>query len=141
MIIFLSACSTPDINTPFGKKVKKEYFTGGQLKSKLIMDDNSGQNGLLEQYGYNGKLTSTVQVHNGVRDGIETLYDARGRILRKTPYVNGRKNGVLKVFYPNGDVLAAITYLNDTKNGKAIKYNRDGSVNEKAMFQQGKRID
>jgi len=141
VLIFLSACTSPDIGNPFGKKVKKEYFTGGALKSELILDDASGQNGILKQYGYNGHLTSAVQMHNGVKDGTETLYDAHGRILRLTPYINGRKNGVLKVLYPNGDILAAITYKNNIKHGKAIKYNKDGSINEQAMFQNGKRID
>ena len=141
VLLFLSACTTPDMGSPFGKKVKKEYFTGGALKSELILDDASGQNGVLKQYGYNGKLTSTVQMHNGVKDGMETLYDGHGRVLRLTPYINGRKNGVLKVLYPNGDILAAITYKNNTKDGKAVKYNKDGSINEQAMFQHGKRID
>ncbi|RLA66856.1 MAG: hypothetical protein DRQ78_03450, partial [Epsilonproteobacteria bacterium] len=61
VLLILTACGGPDISD---KKVKKEYFTGGQLKSEFIMDDDSGKNGILKRYGYNGKVTSTVQINN-----------------------------------------------------------------------------
>lgn len=137
VLFFLSACSTPSI--PFvGKKVKKEYFTGGKLRSEFIMSDESGQNGLLKKYGYNGKLNSTVPIEHGVKNGNELLFDSRGRVIRKTPYVNGRKQGVLEAYYPNGDVMAQITYVNNIRHGKAVKYNKDGSINQTVVFQNGR---
>ena len=136
----------PDIKTPkmksiksiFGSNVKKEYFTGGKLRSEFVMSDDSGQNGLLKKYGYNGKLTSTVQIQNGVKNGTETLFDSKGRVIKKTPYVNGRRQGVLEAYYPNGEVMAQITYVNNIKHGKAVKYNKDGSINQQVTFHNGR---
>ncbi len=140
-ILFLTSCSTPTLSTPFGGKVKKEYYTGGGLRSELLMSDETGHSGLLKKYGYDGKLTSKVQIQNGVKNGTETLFDSRGRVLRETPYVNGRKNGVLKVYYPNGDLMAEITFANNRKHGKAVKYKKDGSIHEQAIFKNGRRAN
>jgi len=127
----------PRISNIFGSNVRKKYFTGGKLRSAFVMSDKSGQNGLLKKYGYDGKLTSTVPIHKGVKDGIETLFDSHGRTLKKTPYVNGKKEGTLEVYYPNGDIMAQITYVNNIRQGKAIKYNRDGSINQQVVFIDG----
>ena len=141
MLLILTACSTPELSNPFGKKVKKEYFTGGGLRSEFIMSDNTGHNGLLKQYGYNGKLTSTTEMRSGVKHGIETFYDSHGRVLRKTPYKKNRRHGILKVFYANGDPLATISYVNGIKHGKAIKYNKDGSIYQQVMFKNGRQVN
>ena len=47
------------------------------------MDDDTEQNGLLKRYGYNGNVTSTVTIHNGVKDGVETGFDDHGRVIWK----------------------------------------------------------
>jgi len=153
VLFFLSACSSPrvpetlkDIPSPiptsipnlFGSNVKKEYFTGGKLRSEFIMSDKTERNGLLKKYGYNGKLTSTVTIRNGAKNGAETLFDAKGRVLKKTPYINGRKEGILEAYYPNGDIMATITYINNVRQGKATKYNRDGSINQQVQFHNGR---
>ena len=154
-LIFLSACTSPKVLEPlknipnplpismsmpniFKNNVKKEYFTGGKIRSEFIMSDKTGHTGLLKKYGYNGKVTSIVQIRKGMKHGTETLFDAKGRVLKKTPYRNNRKEGTLKAYYPNGDVMATITYVNDMKHGKAVKYNRDGSINQVATFQNGR---
>ena len=138
-MFFLNSCSTPTV--PFSQKkvkVKKEYFTGGKLRSEFVITDSNGQNGLLKKYGYNGKLNSTVPIVHGVKNGNELLFDGKGRILKKTPFVNGQKQGILKAYYPNGDIMAQITYVNNIKHGKAVKYNKDGSINQAVVFLNGK---
>ena len=152
-LLLLSACSSSRVPEPltnipnplpsavpnlFGSNVKKEYFTGGKLRSEFIMSDKTERNGLLKKYGYNGKLTSTVSIRNGIKHGTEVLFDGKGRALKKTPYTNGRKEGILEAYYPNGDMMATITYVNNIKHGKAIKYNRDGSINQQVQFHTGR---
>jgi len=137
VLFFLSACSTPSL--PFvGDKVTKEYFTGGKLRSEFIMSDDTGQNGLLKKYGYNGKLNSTVQIERGMKHGAETLFDQKGRVLKKTPYINNKKEGVLEAYYANGEIMATIAYRNDVRHGKAVKYNKDGSINQQVQFINGR---
>lgn len=121
--------------------VKTEYFTGGKVRSKFIMSDKTGLNGVLKKYGYSGKLTSTVPIAGGVMHGIETLFDEKGRIIKKTPYTNGKKHGILEVYYPNGDLMAQITYVNNIREGKAIKYNKDGSINQEVIFNNGQLVN
>jgi len=138
VLLSFTACTTPKLSNPFKSNVKKEYFTGGKIRSAFEMSDDSGQNGLLKKYGYNGKLNSTVSIARGVKHGTETLFDQQGRVIKKTPYDNGRKQGVLEAYYPNGDVMAQITYNNNVKHGKAIKYNKNGSINQQATYRNGR---
>ena len=133
----LTGCDTPSL---LGKKVKKTYFTGGQISTEFIMDDDSGQNGLLKRYGYNGNITSTVPMRNGVKHGVETGYDEKGRIIWKETYNNGRRDGLQYAFYPNGDVMLSYTYTNGIKNGPAKTYNKDGTINRHVMYKNGKLV-
>ncbi len=115
-LLFFTACSGPSL----GGKVKNEYYTGGKLRSSFSMTDSTGQNGVLKKYGYEGYLTSTVTIKNGVKSGIETWYDNKGRIIMKVPYANGEKQGLQKAYYPNGDVMISTTYQSNAKHGPAI---------------------
>jgi len=137
-LLLFNACESP---TPFGKKVKKEYFTNGQIRSEFIMDDDTEQNGLLKQYGPEGELTSTVTIRNGVKHGVETLYDKEGRIVKTTPYVNGRKHGDEKAYFPSGTVWFSLPYRNGVLNGKAYIYRPDGSILRKGIYRNGKLVN
>ena len=137
-LFFLSACTSPSL---LGKTVKKEYFTGGKIRSEFIMDDSTGKDGVLKQYGYTGNMTSSVTIRNGVKHGIETGYDDYGRVLWKLNYINGNQEGIQKAFYPNGDIMITYTYVNGAKNGPAQTYNIDGSVNKRVMYRNDKLIN
>jgi antitoxin component YwqK of YwqJK toxin-antitoxin module len=131
-LVFFTACEGPGL----GGKIEKTYFTGGKVKSEFIMTDSTGQNGQLKKYGYEGHLTSVVNIQNGVKNGMEVMYDSRGRVISKTPYVNGRKHGTKKDFYPNGDIMGTIPYQYGMKEGTAFAYNKDGTVYKKVIFQR-----
>lgn len=131
VLLFLTACGGPGLA---GKTVKKEYFTGGQLRSEFIMDDKTGQNGILKRYGYDGHLTSSALIRNGVQHGLETGYDSQGRVLWRQYYANGRQEGIQKAYYPNGDLMVTYTYKNGVKEGVAQTYRKDGSVAKKVIY-------
>lgn len=135
VLLSLTACDGPSLA---GKKVERTYFTGGGLQTEFIMDDKSGQNGLLKKYGYNGKMTSSVRIANGVKSGLETLYDDHGRVLRKLTYVNGRLEGIQSAFYPNGDLMVTYTYKDGIKHGPAQTYRKDGRVDKKVIYKNDK---
>ena len=136
-LLLLSACSTPS----FGKKVEKEYYTGGQLRSEFIWSDSTGKNGIKRTYGYEGHQTSSVNITNGVRNGIMTYYDKQGRVIRQTPYVNGKIHGEEKAFYPNGDRMITFNYLNGVKEGYAYSYYPNGKVCRKAKYKNNRIIN
>jgi len=137
-LFLLTGCEGPSL---FGGKVKKEYFTNGQIRSEFIMSDSTQQNGLLKKYGPEGELTSTVPIRNGVKHGVEKLYDKEGRVLKTTPYYNGRKHGEEKGYYPNGDVWFSLPYVNGVLNGQAYIYRRDGSIMRKGIYKNGKLVN
>ena len=137
-LLLFTACEGPSLG---GEKVKKEYFTNGQLRSEFIMSDNTGQNGLKKLYGPDGKLTSTVPIRNGVKNGVEKLYDEDGRVLKTTPYVMGRKDGEEKGYFPNGSVWFILPYKKGVLNGKAYIYRQDGSVVRQGIYRNGRLIN
>jgi len=138
LFLSLTGCDSPSL---MGKEVKKEYFTGGQIRSEFIMDDDTGKNGLLKTYGYDGKITSTVNMRNGVKDGMQTWFDARGRPIREAPYINGRIHGTLKELYENGDTMVTIPFENGLKQGVAHAYNKDGSVHKQVVYKNGRIVN
>jgi len=137
ILFLLPACDSPS----FGKKVEKEYYTGGKLRSEFIWSDSTGKNGIKRTYGYESHLTSSVNITNGVRNGILSLYDKDGRVIEQIPYVNGQINGVKKAFYPNGDIMITFTYKNGIKNGYAYTYYPNGKVCRKAKYKNNRLVD
>ena len=139
VLFSLSACDSSSL-TPKGP-VKKKYYTGGGLQSEFIPSDKTGHNGVLKQYGYNGKMTSKVTMQNGVKNGLETWYDPNNRAIRQVPFENGRKHGIMKELYPNGQTMAAIPFQNGMRQGTARLYNKDGSVFRTVEFRNGKMLN
>ncbi len=132
--LLFTACDTPTL----GKKVEKEYYTGGQLREEFIWSDSVGQYGIKKTYGYDGELTSTVNIANGVPHGIMTIYDSKRRVIRQIPYVNGKVDGVDTSFYPNGDKMITYTYRDGMKHGDAYSYYPDGRVCRKAIYRKNR---
>lgn len=139
------ACSSANIPNPmsnvFKDDVKREYYTGGKVRSEYIKSNKEGTSGVIKQYGYDGKILSTTTIENGTKHGDESYYSPDGRILKKIPYSNGRKEGVVEMYYPSGSLMVQISYIKNIKHGTAIKYNQDGSINDKAVFQNGKLMN
>ncbi len=137
-LIFLNGCQGPTLS---GGKVQKEYYTGGQIRSEFIMDDNTGQNGIRKEYGYNGNVLAVVHIRNGVPHGLATGYDPQGRVLSKVNYINGKKDGLYEAYYPNGDVMVSYTYVNGVKDGPAQTYNKDGSIYRRVIYKNDKIVN
>jgi len=136
-LFFFTACDSPS----FGKKVEKEYYTGGQLRSEFVWSDSTGKNGIKRTFGFEGHQTSSVNITNGVRNGIMSIYDKKGRVIKQTPYVNGKIHGVEKAFYPNGDRMITYTYQNGLKNGYAYTYYPSGKVCRKAKYKNNRLLN
>ena len=138
ILLFLSACQEPGLSAG---TVKKEYYTGGQIRSEFIMSDESGRNSLRKEYGYDGHVISAVNIRNGVPHGIATGYDDKGRVLSKVNYINGKKDGMYEAYYPNGDVMVSYTYKNGVKEGPAQTYSKDGSIHRRVIYSNDKIVN
>ena len=137
VLFSFTACTSPS----FGKKVEKEYYTGGKLRSEFIWSDSTGRNGVKKTYGFEGHQTSTIHITNGVKNGMMTIFDKQGRVMKQTPYVNGKIQGVEKAFYPNGDRMITFTYQNGMKNGYAYSYYPSGQVCRKAKYKNNRLLN
>lgn len=141
MTLFSGCSNNGGLSTSsFGKNVKRDYYTGGMLRSEFIMDDNTEMNGVRKEYGYDGKLTSTVLIRNGVKYGTEKWFDPENRVILAIPYVDGRKHGTQTAYYPNGQPMITIPFSRGMKNGTAVAYKRDGSVYKTEKYQNDRRI-
>ena len=140
----LISCTSSTIPNPmsnmFKDNVKRQYFTGGKIRSEFIPSNKNATSGLLKIYGVNGKVTSTSVIVNGAKDGDMKYYTPNGIVIKKIPYVNGSKEGVEEIYYPNGQTMVQISYVHNVRHGTAIKYNQDGSINEKVIYQNGRRM-
>jgi antitoxin component YwqK of YwqJK toxin-antitoxin module len=134
LFLFIGCTSSEDL-------IKREYFTGGKVRSEFIMSDKTGQHGTLKKYGYDGKITSIATIKNGVKNGDEIWYDKHGRPIQRIPYLNGHIHGQRTVFYKNGDILATEPYVSGIKEGEAFTYNKDGSIAKSVLFSRGKIIN
>ncbi len=137
LLFALTGCDTPS----FGKKVEKEFYTGGKLRSTFTWSDSKGKSGIKRTFGYEGHMTSSVHIKNGVKNGIMSYFDKEGRVIKQTPYVNGMIQGVEKAFYPNGDKMISYTYREGMKNGYAYTYYPDGHVCRKAKYKNNVLIN
>ncbi|HHO41769.1 MAG TPA: toxin-antitoxin system YwqK family antitoxin [Epsilonproteobacteria bacterium] len=138
MVLIFAGCSStqsPNASTSKSDNVIREYYTGGGLLSELIITDKETQSGILKRYGYDQKLTSTVEVRHGKKNGIETMYDPDGRVILKTPFANGIQQGVQTAYYANGSPMFTVTYVNGIKHGPAKSYLADGNIKETIMFE------
>lgn len=141
-ITIFSGCGGdgPSTTSSFGKNVKKEYYTGGMIRSEFIMDDNTEMNGIRKEYGYDGKLTSMATIRNGVKEGTEKWYDPDNRVILTVPYVDGRKDGTQTAYYPNGQPMITIPFVKGMKHGTAVAYKKDGSVYQTIKYQNDQRM-
>jgi len=136
-LLWITGCTPPSLD---GKRVKREYFPKGQLKSEFIMDDNSGKNGILKEYGLEGKVIVVTPIRNGVKNGVQKRYDNEGRLALETTYVNGIKNGPQRAYYDNGQLWYILPFKNGVLDGHAVMYDRKGKRIREAYYKNGKRV-
>jgi antitoxin component YwqK of YwqJK toxin-antitoxin module len=137
--LLINGCNTPTLLG--GKQVKREYFPKGQLKSEFIMDDNTGKNGLLKEYGLEGELLSVTPIRNGIKNGVQKIYDKKGQVIMEIPYIDGKKEGKQKAYYENGRIWYVLPFKNNLLHGHAVMYDRAGNLIKEAHYINGKVVD
>jgi antitoxin component YwqK of YwqJK toxin-antitoxin module len=139
IILFFGGCATPSFVG--GNQVKRTYFPKGQLKSEFIMNDASGRNGLLKEYGLDGELLAVTPIRNGLKHGIQKIYDKKGHVSVEIPYINGKKEGKQKAYYEDGRIWYILPFKNNRLHGHAIMYDRKGNIIKQAHYVNGEAID
>jgi len=86
------------------RKVEKEYYTNGKLKS--VLNYKKGQlEGIALYYHENGNLKERVNYRKGKRERTGTTYYESGKLKEEITYEDGEPV-LVKVFDENGDLLS-----------------------------------
>jgi hypothetical protein len=132
--------------------VKEDFYMDGMIKSRYTLK-NGLKEGVVSNYDPKGRLSSTIEYNNDMRNGklinysVETKkpeltayfkndtqtgpvvqYYKEGMIFRESNYTKGRVNGVIKTFWSNGK-LKAENIFKMGKPGIGLKeYENDGQT-------------
>ena len=86
------------------RKVEKEYYPNGELKS--VLNYKKGQlEGIALYYYENGNLKERVNYRKGKRERTGTTYYESGKLKEEITYENGERV-LVKLFDENGDLLS-----------------------------------
>ena len=108
LILFLCAVSC-------SRKVEKEYYPNGQLKS--VLNYKKGQlEGIALYYYENGALKERVNYRKGKRERTGTTYYESGKLKEEITYENGVK-GKVKLYGEDGELISESVY----KDGKVVE--------------------
>lgn len=134
------------------------WYENGNLQSRYYCRDNE-YDSVFETYNVNGVLVKKEYYKEGVKHGpISQWYD-NGKPFVEGQYEEGMFDGCWKVYYENGSLgseanyengageqvgyapdgvkVALIRYKDNVKDGEEIRYNRDGSVKEILLWNEG----
>ena len=137
------------------------WYENGNIQSRYYCKDDK-YDSIFESYNVNGNLIMTEYYMNGVKHGpINQWYD-NGNVFVVGQYVDGMFDSIWKVYYENGSVgsiaeyengsgeqigyspeglkVALIHYRDNVKDGEEILYNRDGSVREILLWNEGEYV-
>jgi len=138
VMLIVSGCTTPSFID--GKRVKREYFPKGQLKSEFIMSDFSGKSGILKEYGLDGELLASTTIRNGVKDGVKKVYYKDGSVAVETTYKEGKKDGPQRAYYQNGKRWYVLPFKNGIMDGHAVMYDQNGRIIKEAYYKNGQQV-
>ena len=106
----------------------RNYDREGRLLSEVNYIDNVKEGLATNYYANTGKVNSTLEFKNGIKEGNEIWYYESGKEYRISPFVTGKIEGVQKLFYENGQLMAEIPYKEGFPGEGLKEYNKDGSV-------------
>lgn len=124
------------------------------------LDPAAGYTGVWNNWEQDGRLVSTYNYRNGLRDGGYITYDEGGAPVATGQYRNGGFDGVQKIaradgyrteivyrdgkregaettWYPNGQIALQALYANDVQEGPMSAYADTGMIESVAPYANG----
>ncbi|MBN1145546.1 MAG: toxin-antitoxin system YwqK family antitoxin [Bacteroidales bacterium] len=105
----------------------KSYNREGLLLSQVNYVDNVKEGMATNFYPETGKINSTLNYKNGIKEGEEIWYWENGNPCRVTPYVKGVIEGIRKYYYEDGKLMAETPYKNGYPGTGLKEYKNDGT--------------
>ncbi len=91
-------------------------------------------------YYESGKLESTAEYVNGVRNGWYKIFFENGEVGSQVKYINGKMEGKLKSYYPGGKIKNLIDFKNGVVNGDSKTYYKSGKLMSIQKYIKGKLV-
>lgn len=108
--------------TSNGKPTEYKYV----LKNKVIAKEFLDENG------------EVVSVQGELPNGLVKQYGIDGKLVAENNYNAGKLEGVTKTFYPDGKTVATVkNYRNGVLEGKVFEYYENGNKKTEASYKEG----
>jgi antitoxin component YwqK of YwqJK toxin-antitoxin module len=130
------------------RKIKKEYFENGVLKSEANFR-GSRRDGMTRRYYENGFLMIEANFRNGEPHGTfreyyenavlmaEEVYNDGQLIIQKRFDRNGKLNDVARRYYQNGQIRIEAGFRNGKPEGITREYHENGSLMAEEYYRNG----
>lgn len=111
------------------------------LKIKEISSMKNGlYDGPYEDFYENGQTWSKSQnIIEGKEDGLWENFDFDGQILQRIIFKNGKENGLVQRFYDNGQLKQNYESKEDIYHGIFQEYYENGQLKEDSIMKEGER--
>ena len=135
----------------WSRKIKKEYFENGVLKSEANFR-GSRRDGVTRRYYENGFLMIEANFRNGEPHGkfreyyennnmmAEEVYDGGQLIIQKRFDRNGKLNDVARRYYQNGQIRIEAGFREGKPEGITREYHENGSLMAEEYYRNGTLI-
>ena len=132
----------------WSRKIKKEYFENGVLKSEANFR-GSRRDGVTRRYYENGFLMIEANFRNGEPHGkfreyyennnmmAEEVYDGGQLIIQKRFDRNGKLTDVARRYYQNGQIRIEAGFRNGKPEGITREYHENGSLMAEEYYRNG----
>ena len=135
LLVWLVLYSCSSVNKQ-EKKIKKEYFEDGSLKTEQEYIFDTIQEGYYKRYFNNGQLEIEIPYVNNKKNGLVKEYYSSGTLFSKVPYLDGLKSGVAKWFHENGKLSSEIIFKNDIKTSEGFGFHENGVVSAYIFYNE-----
>ena len=140
MTKIIGLCLVSVLLFSFSSCVFTSSESAAENSSKGKKESKGKKNGIVKTYHDNGKLKTSINYVDGVKDGQSYLYFEDGEtILLELPYVKGKREGVSKKYYENGKLYTETSYQNNELHGLRKVYYRKGGLKSEIPYGYGFR--
>ena len=111
------------------KKVEKELFDTGAVKSEKTFDKIEGKVQLVKEVDFhpNGQKYMEGAFKDELRQGKWTSWYADGTLWSEGEFKDGESNGALTVYHPNGQIHYQGTFNKGERVGAWTFYDENGA--------------
>jgi len=120
----------------------KNYYRNIKSDKKIIRDiveiKDGYVEGLIREYGLNGKLKAVYKQLNNKIEGVVKLYDHKGRLREQSIYKSGIRDGNRIIYGTQGSIIYKIKYKSGYVEGKVEEYYKSGKLKYEAHYKKNK---